>query len=89
MDKLKSIFVETAKLIPKNVIKPKKYWCPDLSQARHTKRFWWRLWSDNGKPREGEIYKCYKNVKKLFRKLSRHCLTFKKPTNCMNLWTAY
>ena len=46
---------------------------PDLSQARDTKRFWWRLWTNNGKPREGEVYKCYKNVKKLFRKLSRQC----------------
>jgi hypothetical protein len=71
VDTLKSIFVEAAKLakvIPKNVFKPKKYWCPDLSQS---KRFWWRLWSDNVRPKEGEIYKCYKNVKKLFRKLSR------------------
>jgi len=70
VDTLKSIIVEAAKLakvIPKNVFKSKKYWFPDLSQARDTKTFWWRLLSDNCKPREGEVYKCYKNVKKLFR----------------------
>jgi len=80
VDTLKSIFVEVAKLakvIPKNVLKPKKYWCPDLSQARDTKRFWWRLWTDNGRSREGEVYKCYKNVKNLFRKLLRQCVTSK------------
>jgi protein tyrosine phosphatase len=74
VDTLKSIFVEAAKLakvIPNNLFKLKKYKCPDLTQARDTKRFWWRLWSDNGRPREGEVYKCYKNVKKLFRESSR------------------
>ena len=39
-------------------------WCPDQSQARDTNRFWWRLWLDNGRPRDGEVFKCYKNVKK-------------------------
>ena len=74
VDTLKSIFVEAAKLakvIPNNLFKLKKYKCPDLTQARDTKRFWWRLWSDNGRPREGEVYQCYTNVKKLFRESSR------------------
>ena len=81
VDTLKSIFVEAAKLakvIPNNLFKLKKYKCPDLTQARDTKIVWWRLWSDNGKPREGEVYKCYKKVKKLFCKLSRQCVTEKK-----------
>ena len=54
--------------------KPKKYWCPELSRARDTKRFWWRMWNDNGRPRQGEVYRCYKNVKKIFRKLSRQSI---------------
>ena len=49
----------------------------NFSQARDTKRFWWRLWTDNGRSREGEVYKCYKNVKNLFRKLLRQCVTSK------------
>ncbi|KAK2139068.1 hypothetical protein LSH36_2067g00003 [Paralvinella palmiformis] len=44
---LKFVFVEAAKLakvIHKNVFKPKKYW----PRARDTKIFWWRLLTCNG-----------------------------------------
>jgi hypothetical protein len=50
-------------IIPRKLNRPKNYWCPDLSRARDTKRFWWCLWTDNGRPRSGEIFKCYKHVK--------------------------
>ena len=45
-----------------------------ISKARDTKRFWWRLWLDNGRPRDGEVFKCYKNVRKLYRKITRQCI---------------
>jgi hypothetical protein len=57
--------------IPKHANKPKPYWCPDLSRLRDKKRFWWNMWIMNGRPRDGEVFKCYKGVKKLFRKISR------------------
>ena len=40
----------------KKVFKPKAYWCPELSQLRVRKRFWWAIW---------------KEVKKIFRKTSK------------------
>jgi len=66
--------VEAAKLagcIPKKQYSPKKYWCPELSRLRDSKRFWWHLWVSNGRPRIGEVFKCWKGVKKMFRQLCR------------------
>jgi hypothetical protein len=40
-------------------------------QKVYRKRFWYALWSDNGKPREGVVFDCYKGIKKLTRKISR------------------
>ena len=57
--------------LPKKVYKPKAYWCPELSQLRDRKRFWWAIWVANGRPRHGVVFECYKGVKKLFRKTSR------------------
>ena len=50
---------------------PKPYWCPELSRLREKKRFWWDLWMQNDQPRTGEVYRCYKAVKKLFRQVCR------------------
>ena len=55
----------------KKLFKPKPYWCPELSCLRDKKRFWWHLWDSNGRPRHGAVYQCYKDVKKIFRKVSR------------------
>ena len=52
-------------------LKPKAYWCPELSRLRDRKRFWWSLWVANDRPRTGAVFSCYKGVKKLFRKLQR------------------
>ena len=51
--------------------KPKPYWCPKLSNLRDRKRFWWCMWVDNGRPRTGCVYDCYKGVKKMFRRVFR------------------
>jgi len=58
---------------PKRCFKPKAYWCPELSQIRDKKRFWYKLWVSNGRPRSGVVFQCYKGVKKLFRRVSRDC----------------
>ena len=42
--------------VPKRKNQPKPYWSPDLSRMRDRKRFWWRLWTENGRPRTGVIY---------------------------------
>ena len=57
--------------LPQTRYKPRPYWCPELSEIRDKKRFWWRLWVDNDRPRTGEVFKCYKYVKKLFRRMCR------------------
>jgi len=64
VDTLKFIFVEAAKLakvIPKNILKPTKYWCPDLSQSRDMKTFWWRRYGlimvDQGKEKYINVIK--------------------------------
>ena len=53
----------------------KPYWCPRLSELRDKKRFWWRLWVLNNRPRIGQVYECYKGVKKLFRKSFRQSVS--------------
>ena len=57
---------------PDHHFRPKKYWCPHLTSMRNTKRFWWHLWVENGRPRSGEVFNCYKGVKRLYRKLCRY-----------------
>jgi hypothetical protein len=61
-----------AGIVPKKSNKPKSYWCPELSLLRDRKRFWWGIWVDNGRPREGIIYDCWKGVKKQFRQITRN-----------------
>ena len=59
---------------PKPYNKPKKYWCPEPSRARDTKRFWWHLWVANDRPRSGMVFSCYKNAKRFIRDLWRRCI---------------
>ena len=56
---------------PRKCFKPKPYWCPELTRLRNRKRFWWSLWIENGRPRTGAVFDCYKGIKKLYRKISR------------------
>ena len=58
----------------KHCNKPKTYWCPELSHLRDCKRFWWRLWNDNDRPRAGAVYETYKYIKKVFRCRTRQCV---------------
>ena len=59
----------------KQHVKPKRYWCPELSKLRDRKRCWWKLWVENGRPREGSVFSVYKDVKKAFRRISRYHVT--------------
>ena len=56
----------------KHCNKPKTYLCPELSHLRDRKRFWWRLWNDNDRPRAG--YMTYRYIKKVFRRRIRQCV---------------
>ncbi len=62
---------EEAGCIPRCRYPPKPYWTPELSILRDRKRFWWRLWVCNNRPRSGPVYETYKYLKKQFRKISR------------------
>ena len=57
--------------IPKRKQGPKSFWTPALSEARDRKRFWWRVWKENGRPRSGHVYDCYKLSKLYFRTACR------------------
>ena len=66
---------QSAGCVPRRVFKPKPYWCPELSQLRDRKWFWWKIWVENGRPLHGAVFDCYKGIKKLFRKLCRRKIT--------------
>ena len=62
-----------AGIYQKKYLKPKSYWYPELCRLRDKKRFWWTLypiWVQNGKLRNGDVFECWKKVKKDFRCLS-------------------
>ena len=65
---------------------PKHFWCPALSQLRDRKRFWWNLWCENGRPRQGQVYEIWKMCKKAFRKYYRFksCESFNLRYSKMN-----
>ena len=54
--------------------KPKSYWCHELSQLQDRKRFWWRRWNDNNRPRTGAVYETDKYIKNAFQRRSRQCV---------------
>ena len=56
----------------KQHVQPKRYWSPELSKLRDRKRFWWNLWVDNGRPREGSVFSVFNDVNKAFRRRSRY-----------------
>ena len=66
--------------------KPKPYWCPQLSQLRDKKRFWWRIWQDCGRPREGAVWDSYKAAKREFRRVNRDRVNalMRRPLSKMN-----
>jgi hypothetical protein len=77
LDKINAFIHDSAKdagCVSNKQYKPKPYWCPQLSFIRDKKRFWWSLWVENGRPRSGPVYDCWKDTKKLFRKVSRQCV---------------
>ena len=76
---------QEAGCIPKKHYRPKDYWCPELSALRDKKKFWWRLWVENNKPRNGPIFDILKYLKKKFRKLSRQCILDQKKNKYHNL----
>jgi len=57
--------------VPKRIYAPKRFWCPELSQLRDRKRFWWSLWTSCGRPRTGAVFDCWKSAKKVFRRMCR------------------
>ena len=72
--------------IPHKSLKPKAYWCPELSALRDKKRMWWSIWSSCDKPREGILFDILKDLKKKFRYLCRRNISAlsSKPLNMLN-----
>jgi hypothetical protein len=57
--------------IPNKILRPKTFWCPELSAIRDSKRFWWSIWIACGRPRDGVVFNVWKDLKKKFRKICR------------------
>ena len=77
---------KAAGCIPSKILKPKTFWCPELSRLRDKKRFWWSVWVSCNRPRSGVVFGIWKDLKKKFRKLSRqniHALS-SRDTNIIN-----
>ena len=69
LEHIKSIFISTTKevdCLPLKFLKAKAYWCPDLSQLRDKKCFWWSFWVSNGRPWSGIVFNILKDLKKKF-----------------------
>ena len=49
---------QSAGCVPWRVFKPKPYGCPELSQPRDRKQFWWKIWVENGRPWHGAVFDC-------------------------------
>lgn len=60
--------------IVKLMLPPKPFWCSSLTVMRDKKRFWWRLWVANDRPKSGPVYDCYKSIKRSYRRASRQQL---------------
>ena len=72
--------------IPHKTLKPKAYWCPNLSALRDKKRYWWEIWVSCDRPRNGIIYEIHKDLKKKFHRLYRKNISAlsKKPLDTLN-----
>ena len=74
LEQINSILITATKesgCIPSKVLRPKTYWCPELSYLRDKKRMWWTIWVSCERPRTGIIFNILKDLKKKFRKISR------------------
>ena len=47
------------------------WWNEECTTSRNRNRFWFRLWSTLGRPREGIVYETYKYSQYMFRRLCR------------------
>ena len=72
--------------IPHKTLKPKAYWCPELSALRDKKRIWWSIWVGCNKPRSGIVFDILKDLKKKFRQLCRKNINAisRKPIDTLN-----
>jgi hypothetical protein len=51
----------------KGRFKPNSWWNKDCLITRDRQRFWFSIWKACGRPREGQVYLCYKSAKKVYR----------------------
>ena len=75
--------------VPKHVYSPKSYWCPELGNLRNRKTFWWNIWTQNGRPRQGAVWECWKGIKKMFRRTQRICINNQRQTKYNKLNAFY
>ena len=49
----------------------KLWWKHSTKMAKSRNSFWYHVWNDCGKPRDGHVYKCYKLSKSRYRQACR------------------
>ena len=56
---------------PKSTKKQNPWWTHSTKVAKSRKSFWYHVWNDCGKPRDGHVYRCYKLSKSRYRQACR------------------
>ena len=56
---------------PKSTKKQKPWWTHSTKVAKSRKSFWYHIWNDCNKPRDGHVYSCYKLSKSRYRQACR------------------
>ena len=50
------------------------WWSNNCTIARDRQRFWFHIWKRCGRPRNGQVYECYKFAKKRYRQVCRNSI---------------
>ena len=54
--------------------KANSWWTNDCLITRDKQRFWFGIWRSCGRPRQGQVYLCYKSAKKLYRSACKQAM---------------
>ena len=55
----------------------KSWWNKSCTEAKNRNRFFYQIWSSLGCPRTGEVYNCYREARKAYKRHVRQQLTVK------------
>ena len=73
----------------KNHFRSKKWWSSDCLITRDKQRFWYGIWRSCGRPRQGQVYACYKATKKLNRAACEQAMNCNMNRVTLQLYSMY